>query len=161
MNMRERMSIFGMDMARRVSRRSLVAATYLGLALVCVVTWTTWGTEAPALTLVLTSCLVVNAIIFGGYARGGLIKPFATCTPAGTPTRWHQDERELGRRDRMHFYAYRIVVVLALLAFALGRRPFEHSQISHVLLLATVVLGLTLPQALLLWNEPDVDAARD
>jgi hypothetical protein len=150
-----------MEMARRTNRRSLVAATYLGLALVCVVTWAAWAAEAPALTLVLTSCFVVNVIIFGGYARGGLIKPFATHTPLGAPTPWHQDERELGRRDRMHFYAYRIVVVLAVLALALGRRPFEHAQSSQLLMITTVVLGLTLPQALLLWSEPDVEAAHD
>ena len=100
---------------------------------------------------------IVNGFILGGYGRGGLIKPFVTRTPFGSRTPWHNDERELRRRDRMHFYAYRFVVALLLLGCALAGDPFRSSQLSRALLLAGMVLGPTLPQALLLWTEPDVE----
>ena len=85
-----------------------------------------------------------------------MIKPFATRTPLGTPTPWHNDEREIYRRDRVHWNAYRFVVALVLLGYVLATEPFRHPQLGRELVLAGIVLGLTLPQALLLWLEPDV-----
>jgi hypothetical protein len=152
--MRDRMSFLGMNMARRGNRRWLVAVTYLGL----IALWAALiGTQGERAVLLLAASLFVNGIIFGGYGRWGLIKPFNTRTPFGSPTPWHNDERELHRRDRMHFYAYRIVVALMVLAYFLGRYPFQHPEMSNTLMLGAVVLGLTLPQALLLWIEPDME----
>ena len=159
--MRERLSLLGIDMTRRVTRRSLVTLTYLVLAFWCALVWTQWGYEGQALSVVLASALLVNALIFGRYARGGLIKPFATHTSFGTRTSWQNDERELRQRDRMHFYAYRVVLALILLGFFLGIDPFRHLEIGRAFVVLGIVLGLTLPQALLLWSEADVDAARD
>jgi hypothetical protein len=158
--MRDRLSFLGMNMARRGNRRWLVAVTYLSLIALWAALIGTQGEHGEALAftvLLLTASLFVNGIVFGGYGRWGLIKPFSTRTPFGSPTAWHNDERELRRRDRMHFYAYRIVVALMLLAYYLGRDPFQHPQISNALMLGAVVLGLTLPQALLLWIEPDME----
>jgi hypothetical protein len=149
--MRDRMSFLGMNMARRGNRRWLVAVTYLSL----IALWAVIGTQGGV--VLLATSLFVNGIVFGGYGRWGLIKPFNTRTPFGSPTPWHNDERELHRRDRMHFYAYRIVVALMVLAYFLGRYPFQHPEMSNTLMLGAVVLGLTLPQALLLWIEPDME----
>lgn len=158
--MRDRMSLLGINMARRGNRRGLVAATYLSLVALWVLIGMLWGGHdgASAFTVVLlATCLLVNGIIFGGYGRWGLIKPFNTRTPFGSTTPWHNDERELRRRDRMHYYAYRVVVALLLLGYALGRAPFQHPEMSRALIEGGVVLGLTLPQALLLWIEPDME----
>ena len=57
----------------------------------------------------------------------------------------------------MHFYAYRIVVSLVVLGYFLGRDSFGHPQVGNALLVGALILGLTLPQALLLWIEPDMD----
>ena len=157
--MRDRMSLLGIDMARRGNRRWLVAFTYLGL----LVLWAllrarggNLGAQAAFTAVLLATSLFVNGIIFGGYGRWGLIRPFNTRTPFGSATPWHNDERDLRRRDRMHYYAYRAVVALLLLGYALGRNPFEHPDLSSALLEGAVILGLTLPQALLLWMEPDM-----
>lgn len=158
--MRGRMSLFGINMARRGNRRGLVAVTYLGLMVLWAVVRTHGGDrgEQSAFTAVLlATSLFVNGIIFGGYGRWGLIKPFNTRTPFGSPTPWHNDERELRRRDRMHYYAYRVVVALLLLGYVVGRAPFQHPEMSRALIEGGVVLGLTLPQALLLWIEPDME----
>jgi hypothetical protein len=152
--LRDRMSLLGMNMAQRSARRWLVAIIYLGLMLAGVLIWKFGGNHDLTLILLVT---IVNGIIFGGYGRGGLIKPFATRTPFGSPTPWRNDERELRRRDRMHYHAYRFVVALLLLGYALGTEPFRHPQWGRALMLGGLVLGLTLPQALLLWSEPDME----
>jgi hypothetical protein len=158
--MRGRLSLLGINMARRGNRRGLVAVTYLGLMVLWVLIRTLEsnhdGASAFAVVLLATS-LFVNGVIFGGYGRWGLIKPFNTRTPFGSPAPWHNDERELRRRDRMHYYAYRVVVALLLLGYVLGRAPFQHPEMSRALIEGGVVLGLTLPQALLLWIESDME----
>jgi hypothetical protein len=154
------MSLLGINMARRGNRRGLVAVTYLGLVVVWVLIGTPGGSGGGAsgfTVVLLATSLLVNAIVFGGYGRWGLIKPFNTRTPFGAPAPWHNDERELRRRDRMHYYAYRVVVALLLLGYVLGRAPFQHPEMSRALIEGGAVLGLTLPQALLLWIEPDME----
>lgn len=151
--MRDRMTLLGMDMARRAHRRWLVATIYLGLVVVWVLDSTS-GEQHGVLLLVLAT--ILNWLVLGGYGRNGLIKPFATCAPSGAPASWHNDERELARRDRMHFQVYRYVIALLMLGYALRYPPF-HAELGRSIVLGGLVLALTLPQALLLWTEPDVE----
>jgi hypothetical protein len=154
--MRDRMRVFGMNMAPRANRRWLVAAIFL----IFLVAWAfVWVNPSRSGILLLLMATIVNGVILGGYGRNGLIKPFATRTPFGAPTPWRNDEREIHRRDRMHFYAYRFVVILLILGYCFGVSPFHHPQVGRALLLAGMVLGPTLPQALLLWSEPDMEFA--
>jgi hypothetical protein len=82
------------------------------------------------------------------------------------------DEREMHRREHAHFRAYYFVgygVVAVLFAsfFAepnpitlllpLALRTFL-IKLPQVLLLATILTYITLPQAILLWTEPDMEA---
>jgi hypothetical protein len=97
--------------------------------------------------LLLVTSLFVNGVIFGGYGCWGLIRPFNTNKPLGFRTPSHNDERDLRRRDRMHFYAYRVVVSLIVLGYFLGRDSFGHPQVGRAVLLGALILGLTLPQA--------------
>ena len=122
---------------------------------------------------------------FGG--RWGLIKPFANKPPRPEPpmvtlvklqlqpesllqaddSGWRNDERELDRRDRAHYKAYQavgvgVVVMLALAFWAL--EPRQHLVPAKVLqdmlflvALITSVLVMTLPAAIILWTEPDID----
>ena len=158
--MRDGMRFLGMDMARRSNRRWLVAVTYAALLALGTALWTLGGNRGEAIAftlLLLVTSLFVNQIVFGGYGCWGLIRPFNTNAPLGSRASRHNDERDLRRRDRMHFYAYRIVVSLILLGYFLGRDPFQHPQVGNALLVGALILGLTLPQALLLWIEPDME----
>ena len=94
---------------------------------------------------------------------------------AGVPE-INNDERELGRRDYAHFIAYRVLSVLIMLAFFIAyfERPFSshptwtlwsllglssggaHRAI-FLLLQAGYILALTLPPAVILWTEPDME----
>jgi hypothetical protein len=149
-----------MKMTRKSNRRWVVAVTYAALLASGAILWTLDANHGEALTLpytLLVTSLFVNGVIFGGYGCWGLIRPFNTNKPLGFGTPSHNDERDLRRRDRMHFYAYRIVVSLVVLGYFLGRDSFGHPQVGNALLLGALILGLTLPQALLLWIEPDME----
>jgi hypothetical protein len=81
------------------------------------------------------------------------------------------DEREMHRRDHAHFRAYYVLgigLVAALFAgfFAdpnpitpvlpLALRAFL-IKLPQMLLMDTILLYITLPQAILLWTEPDME----
>jgi hypothetical protein len=94
--------------------------------------------------------------------------------------RGRRDEREIHRRDHAHYVAYRSllycflasfflygVVLLPLLAshfkgpdpstplLPLALRQFL-TQLQRFLLVAVCIVFITLPQAILLWTEPDM-----
>jgi hypothetical protein len=73
------------------------------------------------------------------------------------------DERETWERDRMHFIAYTLVRWLTLLLFALyilfGAIHAEWLRVVGPLILFLITLTLwSLPQSLILWTEPDMEA---
>lgn len=95
---------------------------------------------------------------------------------AGTPeeTSWRNDERELSRRDRAHYQAFpwtglllfgALVMATFGLRSALGLRhpqwltPAIALQAIYATALVGSVLVVTLPAAIILWMEPDMDVA--
>ena len=87
----------------------------------------------------------------------------------------HGDEREVHRRDHAHYRAYYIVWYFLFCALMLGSFKGPNPiapllplalrgyflQLPFVLLLATALLYITLPQAILLWTEPDMDPGQE
>jgi hypothetical protein len=84
------------------------------------------------------------------------------------------DERETHRRDHAHYVSYYSLgygLIAALFAayfrgpnpvtplLPLGLREFL-IQLPNIMLVATGILYITLPQAILLWTEPDLEEAR-
>lgn len=78
------------------------------------------------------------------------------------------DERELRQRDHAHYLAYQAMAFLVLLPMLFGSlriaRPsliplggVTTAQFYYGLSMVAVVLFVTLPQAILLWTEPDMD----
>ena len=156
--MRQNSRFLGIDMATRGNRRGLVALVILGL----VATWA-YALAEPSHrgigSVLLWAALLVNFLVFGGYGRWGLVKPFNDCPPgASVDATLRNDERERQARDRMHFYAYRTVMVLLLLGFSvLWLWPTLGVETARAFMLGLAALGMTLPQALLLWSEPSFD----
>lgn len=86
------------------------------------------------------------------------------------------DEREMHRREHAHFRAYRILGSFFVAAFFAefcfrGPNPITPSapvalrpfllQLPYALLLATLFLYVSLPHAILLWTEPDMDSEKE
>lgn len=180
--------VFGIRIDTQRRRRGLVIGCYglllafVALALLVPVT----------ISYAMYAVLAVNIFALGGYAgpkSPGLVKAFANKPPRDESVRselirinldratglpltsaadeefWRNDERELARRDAVHYQAYQVIVMLLLLLSLLAmwsvHRPrFMPEQVLPMLLfgaaLLSSVVALTLPQAILLWTEPDL-----
>jgi hypothetical protein len=129
----------------------------------------------------------VNRLFLGGYNFGGLIKPFSgkpphrlddpppflllalrVYHPQQARNEYRSDERELEQRDRAHYKAYKALVsFLAILWLISGWStfaprlfawlPISPAVVVYGMVLAAVVAALTLPQAILLWTEPNME----
>ncbi|MGB6828995.1 MAG: hypothetical protein WBE41_13190 [Terracidiphilus sp.] len=82
---------------------------------------------------------------------------------------YRNDERELHQRDHAHYLAFQAVgVAVCVLMFIASMRLIRPSLLSWIpmppdamyygLTLVAMILFLTLPQAILLWTEPDMEA---
>ena len=174
------------DMAPRASRRALVIFIYAGLAALMAALWFADRWHASGYYMIFAS-LFVNWLFLGGYAAGGLIKPFSGKGPRRVPQPpsplalglrlynplpqdrdYRNDERELRQRDRAHYLAYQALALCLVAVWMLtslqrnvprliGFVPVSADQLLYALVLIAVVASLTLPQAILLWTEPDME----
>ena len=173
------------DMAARVHRRMLVVLIYATLAMLMAGLFALdrWRTTGYYLVF---ATFLINRVFLGGYNFGGLVKPFSGRAPERQdpppflmlalrvypkePVRdeYRSDEREMQHRDRAHYVAYQgMAVVLAVLwllsswnNFAprlLAWIPLSPALLIYGVVLAATVVALTLPQAILLWTEPDME----
>ncbi len=149
-----------LNMATRARRRWLVAMVYGWLALFFVAWFYFYAiSDYGNAQIVASLCLIlvmVPLIAFWGITGDMLARG---------------DEREMHQRDHAHFMAYRFlgsVTVAALFAaFQLGPHPIIPApgpllrailyQLPSALLMAALFLYISLPQAILLWTEPDVE----
>ena len=81
---------------------------------------------------------------------------------------YRNDERELGQRNLAHYRAYQalsigVVVLWALTNFKaevprlIARLSIPVDMILYGLVTVAVIVAITLPQAILLWTEPDME----
>lgn len=87
---------------------------------------------------------------------------------AADETRYRNDERELDQRDRAHYAAYQAIGVAISVPWLLSSLRIGHprllagfgmspDEMYFGLLLIVLTLFLTLPQAIHLWTEPDME----
>ncbi len=174
------------DMAPQAHRRTLVVFIYATLTALMAALFLAdrWRTTGYYLVI---ATFLVNRLFLGGYNFGGLIKPFSgkppqrseappflllalrVYRPGPAENEYRSDERELQQRDRAHYQAYQaLAVVLAVLWLLAGWRTFNPKLLAWVpvsadlliygVVLAAIVVALTLPQAILLWTEPDMES---
>jgi hypothetical protein len=163
-------------MVSRARRRWLVVGVYVGLAALM---WGFWSGEHWQRTFgdMLVATIFVNYFLLGGWTNTGLVRAFLDRrfrrgkigSPASDPDLL-SDEREVNQRDHAHFHSYQAITMAFFLIFLVSgwtkgaNRPLEWIPVSSESLLndffiAAAVIGLTLPQAILLWTEPDMEPA--
>ena len=177
-----------LDMAARVHRRALVVAIYTGLAILMAALWSIDRWHTSGMYMIFATVLV-NRLFLGGYNFGGLIKPFNGKAPrrSGAPSpflmlalriyipapdesEYRNDERELHQRDRAHYQAYLVLTIALTLLWiladwkmtaprSLAWMPVSADVLLYGLVLMAIVAAVTLPQAILLWTEPDMEEA--
>jgi hypothetical protein len=164
--------ILGMSMAPQKNRRLLVVATYLILA-ACVAAILVAPPLVGRMRLMWLLFLPLAYNVVSYEVFGKLIRPIALPQPRRemtslglTPRRRDQDEpdeRELVVRNAAHYHAFRAAAVYGLVLWwsmpLLWHWDFRGATVVLiVLLLAMPLLTIlfTLPQAIILWTEPDV-----
>jgi hypothetical protein len=146
------------NIASRNRRRWLVVAIFFGFAAM-VIAW--FALRGPSVFgwIVFVAFAALSRFLGGGGYTDGLVPPFEG-----------GDERERNRRFRAHYVAYQFLDFMflpALIAVAWKANPrnmerfpelrgfFE--QLPVALLAAGWILYYTLPQAILLWTEPNLE----
>jgi len=159
--------IFGVNLNPRRNRRWLVVLLYTFIGIPFILGSLKHVEGPPELWLYFFPGWIISALIFGnfmfwGKRRGGLLKPFAQ-----DPDR-PNDERELAARDSAHYRAYKalffFISLMLILSFQLslgylkGISPTELLYFARMSLYGLFAIAMTLPQAILLWSEPDIDS---
>jgi hypothetical protein len=179
--------VLGFSIARRHTRRALVIGYWCWLVALCfafALHRARHGAEVWRV-LVVFQFLFAGTAVLGGVRAGGFVKPFrgvrwyalggGTQTLFGKPNRFvgspdpteiTLDERETFQRDRVHFAAYTLARWFALLLFAayglLGALNVEwFSWIGPFFFLLLTLTLWSLPQTLILWNEPDMEDSNE
>jgi hypothetical protein len=143
------------SISSRARRRWFVALVYAVLAAMALAGFSV-RTKTVTSTWISVGCM----ILFVGL--------FIVFTGVAGDMRARGDEREMYRRDHAHFMAYRLFgyffVVAIVARYFKGPHPVA-PPLSMALQGALVQLSfaafflyLTLPQAILLWTEPDMEA---
>lgn len=174
------------DMAPRRRRCALVVLIYSGLAAAITGLWflDRLHTSAPYLII---ATFAIDRFLLGGYSFGGLIKPFSGKPPrrsAAPPpfillalhmysiepgeSQYRNDEREIKQRNGAVYKAYQFLIIALTFLWLLmnfhtniprllERLSLPIDQLLYCLATAFIVLAFTLPQAILLWTEPDME----
>jgi hypothetical protein len=162
--------VLGISMAFQQSRRLLVAVTYeVMLAMTAtVIVILPSGRQIDAIWwCLLLFYNVVSRAIFGRLVKDTVLpQPQVGLTSLGLePQRRRSedepDEREVAVRNAAYFGAFRVLAVYSIVLWVAAPCFFSlrpEAGIRGLMLLAMPLLAmaLTLPQAILLWNEPDV-----
>ena len=168
-------AFLGFSMQRRNSRRRLVAATYAVLLALMAVTIVVKRSEPHARVAGFASTFVcviafnlASFSIFGRLAKDTVLyrvrgSEITSLGLASHPPRNEDDldERELAVRNAAYFTAYRAVAVYTMIAWTALIYSFELSasialSMMQWLFIPIMTMILTLPQAVILWREPDV-----
>jgi hypothetical protein len=177
------------DMARQARRRWLAVAIYVALALLIAGLWyfTHWrGSLVFIVWALLLACrLFLGGYYRGGLVKP-FSEPHPRAPQMPSPLlaiglrvynslpeddrAFLNDEREVHQRDRAHYVAYQAIGVAVMVQAFLASIRVHHLSLQAWMGIAadefycglavvTLTMFLTLPQAILLWTEPDMEDA--
>jgi len=154
---------FGFSIARRSTRRIVVIAyaALMGIGIYEFLIRQNFrglGNFGPWLYLI--------PLMLGGVTRDGLVKPFRPSQRGLELFRRRKgglDEREIEERDRIHYLAHNITrwlaaVLFFVFTFCVQSSPAALAQIGTAFLFLIALSLWSLPQCMILWTEPDVEA---
>jgi hypothetical protein len=163
-------AFLGFSMVRRSNRRLLVGTTYATLAalMATIILILPSGRQMDAIYMCLILAYnVVSRAIFGSLVKDTVlpeVRGGELISLGLAPRRRGEDkpdEREVGVRNAACFEAYRALAVYSIAIWVASPLFFALKTSTAVrglqlLIMPLLAMALTLPQAVVLWSEPDV-----
>jgi hypothetical protein len=162
--------ILGISMAPQKNRRLLVTVMYVPLlAFAAAIIVPPWAARVPAGFVLLFSITIYALIQIRVFPKLLKVEEFGDRTGAmivhgmkpGSPEMEEIDEREMAVRNVAHLQAFRVIhlysVLIAITLLVWHEvSPSTIFRFAAIALLLLALLTFTLPQAIVLWTEPDV-----
>jgi hypothetical protein len=163
-------TIFGISMVSRERRRWLVVLCYAALSLLILLSFAA-SSESARFILVLFAMFAgtcIQFVIFYKLAKDTVLPVQEDIGPIrlglsrnALSHNSKPDERQVAVRNAAYYRAYRLVATYLLLIMPVASlRVNGAAALNEVLLgliaLSFIVLVYTLPQAIILWTEPDI-----
>jgi hypothetical protein len=164
-------AFLGFSMVSRSNRRLLVATTYatLMVLMATVILLLPSGRQMDAIYMcIILAYNVVSRAIFGSLVKDTVLPDFGGgklislgLAPGRRRGEDEPDERDVAVRNAAYFEAYRALAVYSIaiwvaspLFFALNASTAVRAL--QLLVMPLLAMALTLPQAVVLWTEPDM-----
>lgn len=161
-------TIFGISMASKTKRRWLVLVCYVVLCASILLAFSSKSMATRfALTVIMNMVFgSIQFVIFYKLAKDTVLplqQDFGTVSLGLSRNLFSNtkklDEREVAIRNAAYYRAYRIIVIALLLLMPIALK-FLMTPINEGILAlymcSFLVVALTLPQAIILWTEPDL-----
>jgi FtsH-binding integral membrane protein len=151
-------TIFGISMVSRERRRWLVVLCYAAFSLLILLGFAASSASARFI-LVLFAVFAgtcIQFVIFNKLAKDSVLPGQEAILGQSPNTLFHKsgpDERQVAVRNAAYYKAYRVVAAYLFLIMSAASAG-EAALMGLTALL--FVLVLTLPQAIILWTEPDI-----
>jgi FtsH-binding integral membrane protein len=159
-------TIFGISMVSRERRRWLVVLCYAALSLLILLGFAASSDAARFILMIFAvfAGICIQFVIFYKLAKDTVLPMQGANLGLSLNTLWHKsgpDERQVAVRNAAYYRAYRVVAVYLLLIMPVASWMVTgEAALNDVLLeffaLSLFVLVYTLPQAIILWTEPDI-----
>ena len=149
-------TIFGISMVSRERRRWLVVLCYAAFSLLILLGFAA-SSDSARFILVLFAVFAgtcIRFVIFYRLAKDVVLPGQEAMLGPSLNTLFHKsgpDERQVAVRNAAYYRAYRVVAAYLLLIMSVG----SWTVAGEAAWLLLVVLVFTLPQAIILWTEPD------
>jgi len=162
--------ILGISMAPQKNRRVLLTVMYaVLLAIAAAIIVPTWAARIPVVSVLVISFALYALIQIRVFPKLLKVSEFGNRTGAmivhgmkpGSPEMEEIDEREMAVRNLAHLQAFRIIHLYSVLIVIVFFLWYELDattifRFAAIALLLLQLMTFTLPQAIILWTEPDV-----
>ncbi len=167
-------TFLGISLSRRAHRRLLVVVTYMAGALAVLgLSFVKMRFAFPIIMGFATLWFLIAYFIFGKIVSPFFLVPWFGSAPQAVdrgigltatvpPEEAPHDEREFAVRNAAYYSAYKILVAAGVLAAGIieittAISVKERAIISNTLFIFMFVLAFTMPQAVVLWRERDLN----
>jgi hypothetical protein len=162
--------IFGISMVSRERRRRLVVLCYTALSLLILLDFIVSSSEARFMLVLFAmfAGICIKFVIFNRLAKDAVL-PMVDIRPISLGLSHNAlsyknrlpDERQVAVRNAAYYRAYRVIaqyffLIMPVASLIVAKEATLKEVLFAFVALSFIVLFFTLPQAIILWTEPDI-----